>query len=311
MSPQHGVLAGPDRADHCQAGDRPACDSPAAAMVEVADLTVPLVSVGVQRWRAGAIDEGLDWVCEERPVSLEYNGIAHAVMMATPQALEDFAVGFSLSEGIVAAAAEILEVEVGAQSRGLVVAVRLTARRAAVLKERRRTLAGRTGCGLCGVESLAHFDRAQASTSARQRFDAARLSAAMVQMARAQPLRELTGATHAAAWLAADGTLAALREDVGRHNALDKTIGALARAGVDAAGGALLVTSRASYEMVQKAAAAGAGLLAAVSAPTALAIRTAQELGLTLVGFARDGRHVVYAHAWRLHRAANARGGAA
>lgn len=264
---------------------------------------VPLVSVGVQRWQAGAVDEGLDWVCEERPVSLDYNGVAFAVMMATPQALEDFGVGFSLSEGIVADAAEILDLEVGAFGPGLCVAMRLPEARAAALRERRRSLAGRTGCGLCGVESLAHFDRKPAPVAARRRFDPAVLCAAMAQMARAQPLRELTGATHAAAWLAAGasrGELHALREDVGRHNALDKTLGALARAGTAAADGALLVTSRASYELVQKAAAAGAGVLAAVSAPTALAIRSAQELGVTLVGFARGGRHVVYAHAWRL-----------
>lgn len=282
-----------------------------APVVDVTDLNVPLVSVGVQRWHAGEVGEGLDWVCEERPVSLEYNGIAHAVMMATPQALDDFAVGFSLSEGIVDAAPEILDLEVTAHPRGLVVAMTLTARRITALKARRRTLVGRTGCGLCGVESLAHFDRAQPGVGARRRFDPALLGAALVQMGRAQPLRELTGATHAAAWMAGDGSLAALREDVGRHNALDKTIGALARAGVDAADGALLVTSRASYEMVQKASAAGVGVLAAVSAPTALAIRTAHELGLTLIGFARDGRHVVYAHAWRLQAAASETHGAA
>lgn len=269
---------------------------------------VPLVAVGVQRWRGGAADDALDWVCEERPVSLEYNGVSHAVMMATPQALEDFAVGFSLSEGIVAAAAEILDLDVRAHPHGLCVAMRLTERRVAALRERRRNLAGRTGCGLCGVDSLAHFDRMPAPVTARLRIDPARLADATARMAHAQPLREATGATHAAAWMAADGTLHALREDVGRHNALDKTLGALARAGSAAADGALLVTSRASYELVQKAAAAGAGLLAAVSAPTALAIRTAQQLGLTLVGFARDGRHVVYTHAWRLQRSAGAAG---
>lgn len=287
----------------CDRRQAPRAAPPLAAAHEP---NVPLVSVGVQRWQAGTIAEGLDWVCEERPVSLDYNGVAYAVMMATPQALDDFGVGFSVSEGIVADAAEILDLEVGEFANGICVAMRLTERRAAALRERRRSLAGRTGCGLCGVESLAHFDRRPAPVAARRRFDPARLGAAMARMARAQPLRALTGATHAAAWLAGDGALHALREDVGRHNALDKTIGALARAGTAAADGALLVTSRASYELVHKAAAAGAGLLAAVSAPTALAIRSAHELGVTLVGFARDGRHVVYTHAWRLRNGGQA-----
>ncbi len=283
------------------AADANGNDLAEALMTDPVDLNVPLVSVGVQRWRDGVADDGLDWVCEERPVALEYDGISHAVMMATPQALEDFALGFSLTEGIVADATEVLDLDVGAHPHGLVVSMRLTARRLAALKERRRTLAGRTGCGLCGVESLAHFDRAPGGVAARSRFDPALLGAAMTRLEQMQTLRELTGATHAAAWMGADGALCALREDVGRHNALDKTIGALARARQKADAGALLVTSRASYEMVQKAAAAGAGLLAAVSAPTALAIRTAHELGLTLVGFVRDGRHAVYTHAWRLH----------
>ena len=276
----------------------------AAFAPEPVEPDLPLVSVGVQRWCAGAADDGVDWVCEERPVSIEYNGVSYAVMMATPQALEDFGVGFSLGEGIVADAAEILDLELRPHPRGTCVAMRLTERRAAALRERRRTLAGRTGCGVCGVESLAHFDRMPVPVTARRRFDPALLDEAMARMACSQPLRELTGATHAAAWLAPDGALHALREDVGRHNALDKTLGALARDGPTAAEGALLVTSRASYELVQKDAVAGAGLLAAVSAPTALAIRIARELGITLVGFARDGRHVVYAHAWRLQRVA-------
>lgn len=290
----------------CPTATTAAIDLAEALMTDAVDLNVPLVSVGVQRWRDGASDDRLDWVCEERPVALEYDGISHAVMMATPQALDDFALGFSLTEGIVTDAAEVLDLEVGARAHGLVVSMRLTARRVAALKERRRTLAGRTGCGLCGVESLAHFDHAPGGVAARLRFAPALLGAAMARLERSQTLRELTGATHAAAWMAADGALSALREDVGRHNALDKTIGALARARQEAAAGALLVTSRASYEMVHKAAAAGAGLLAAVSAPTALAIRTAQELGLTLVGFVRDRRHVVYTHAWRLHPATQA-----
>lgn len=260
----------------------------------------PVASVAVRRWQDGHSSEGVDWVCEEQPVSLEYNGISYAVMMATPTALLDFALGFSLTEGIVQTPADILEAELRTHDNGLCVAMRITARRESALRERRRTLAGRSGCGLCGVESLSHFDHVPAAVTATQPIEAARLARAMQAMARTQPLRELTGATHAAAWMDELGHLHALREDVGRHNALDKTIGALRHAGLDPARGALLVTSRASYEMVQKAAAAGAGALAAVSAPTALAIRTAQALGLTLVAFARGRRHVVYSHPQRL-----------
>ncbi|ODU10013.1 MAG: formate dehydrogenase family accessory protein FdhD [Rubrivivax sp. SCN 71-131] len=278
---------------------RPASPSPCPSPGEDEALA-PVASVAVRRWQDGQSGEGVDWVCEEQPVSLEYNGIAYAVMMATPTALEDFALGFSLTEGIVGAPEEILDTELRTHGRGLCVAMHITARRAAALRERRRTLAGRTGCGLCGVDSLAHFDQMPAPVGATQRIDATVLAQAMQTMARTQPLRELTGATHAAVWMAGDGSLHALREDVGRHNALDKTVGALRHAGLDPAEGALLVTSRASYEMVQKAAAAGAGVLAAVSAPTALAIRTAQALNLTLVAFARGQRHVVYSHAWRL-----------
>jgi len=265
----------------------------------------PLRSVAVQRWAPAGDTAALDWVCDEVPVSLQYDGRAHAVMMATPQDLEDFAVGFSLSEGIVDDSAELLDLDLEPQARGLVVSMRLTARRRAALDGRRRLLAGRTGCGLCGVDSLDQLDGHARPVRARRRFDPAQVAAAMVQLGRSQPLRDSTGATHAAAWLAADDTRPqALREDVGRHNALDKTIGALARARQPAADGALLVTSRASYELVLKSAVAGAGVLVAMSAPTALAIRQAQQLGLTLVGFARGASLVVYTHGWRLQAAA-------
>jgi FdhD protein len=286
-----------------------------AATPPPAEALAPLRSVAVRRWTPGSDGEALDWVCDEQPVSLQYDGIAHAVMMATPQDLEDFALGFSLSEGIVDDRAELLDLDVEPHARGQIVSMRLTARRRAALDGRRRTLAGRSGCGLCGVDSLERLDLQAQPVRARQRFDPARLAAAMVQLGRSQPLRELTGATHGAAWLPADGAdaadaaeIVAPREDVGRHNALDKTIGALARAGLDPAGGALLVTSRASYELVLKSAAVGAGLLAAMSAPTALAIRSAQELGLTLVGFARGASLVVYTHGWRLQAAPAAAG---
>jgi FdhD protein len=271
----------------------------------------PSLVTTVQRWRDGRVEDGIDQVCEEVPVSLEYNGISHAVMLATPNDLEDLAVGFSLSEGIVGQRWEILDLEVNVVPRGVIVAMRITAQCEAALKGRRRTLAGRTGCGLCGVDSLDQVMRPIAPVASQQRVEPVQLTAGFAAMHGAQPLRALTGATHAAAWLAPDGRLLALREDVGRHNALDKTIGALASAGIDASRGAALVTSRASVEMVQKAAAAGIGLLAARSAPTALAIRSARALNLTLAGFVRGGDHVAYAHGWRLQPPSDIRGDAA
>lgn len=278
-----------------------------------------LAAVTVQRWRRGAAtpEPALDWAAEETPVSLEYDGLSHAVMMATPDALEDLGVGFSVSEGIVERADEILDLELLPHPLGWRIAMRLTARRFLALKQRRRTLAGRTGCGLCGVDSLEQVLRPQPPLPS---FDPAadpaavwnpqRLCDAMAALDAAQPLRARTGATHAAAWLAPDGALHALREDVGRHNALDKTLGALLRAGAPAPRGALLLTSRASVEMVLKAAAAGVPLLVARSAPTALAVRQARALGLTLVGFARGQGCSVYTHAGRL-RAGASEGGAA
>ena len=260
-----------------------------------------LSSVGVQRWSEERVDAGQDWAAEELPVSLEYNGISHAVMMATPLDLEDFAVGFSLTEGIVCHPSEILDVEITETSRGICLGIQITAKRFAFAKERRRNLAGRTGCGLCGIESLNQMARAIAPVGASQMFDAGLLAAALDDLDARQPLRAMTGATHAAGWMEPDGQVVLPREDVGRHNALDKLIGALAKDGADPGRGAALITSRASYEMVQKAAIAGIGVLVAVSAPTALAIRTAHELNVTLAGFARHGRHIAYSHAWRLH----------
>jgi FdhD protein len=257
-------------------------------------------AVGAQRWFDGRSRAELDCVAEEVPVSLAYNGLAHAVMMATPTDLEDLAVGFSLTEGAVCHAGEILDVEISESAQGMCIEIEITGRRIHALKEHRRNLAGRTGCGLCGTESLDHVVRALAPVGSAATFEPSVLAQGLAEMEAAQPLREVTGATHAAAWIGPDGHISLLREDVGRHNALDKLIGALARERVDPGTGAALVTSRASFEMVQKAAAARIGVLAAVSAPTGLAIRTAQSLNLALIGFARQGGHVVYAHGWRL-----------
>jgi len=268
-------------------------------------------SVSVQRWVEGRTDVDLDWAAEEVPVSLEYNGLAHAVMLATPADLEDLACGFSLTEGIVTGCHEILDITLTERSEGIVVAIEILAGRMQAVKERRRNMSGRTGCGLCGVESLDHVARSIPAVSAAALACGERLATALAAMDRAQPLRALTGATHAVGWMTADGELALLREDIGRHNALDKLVGAMQRDGTDPTRGAALLSSRASYEMVHKAAAAGIGIVIAMSAPTGLAIRTARALGVTLAGYARSDRHVAYTHAWRLHGSAAVQGAAA
>ena len=252
--------------------------------------------VPVTRWRDGRSESVTDAVAEEVPVALEYNGISHAVMLATPSDLEDFALGFSLTEGILQFPAELYDCDVIDDDRGIRVIMEISSERLFALKERRRTLAGRTGCGLCGTETLPQAVRLPPPVNSRAAFRADVLHAAFVEMAARQTLQRQTGATHAAAWLAADGQLTLVREDIGRHNALDKLIGALHRTKTEIASGAALVTSRASYEMVQKAASAGIGILAAVSAPTALAIRVAQSTGVCLAGFVRTHGHVLYAN---------------
>ncbi|MFT3759877.1 formate dehydrogenase accessory sulfurtransferase FdhD [Thauera sp.] len=247
-----------------------------------------------------------DEVIEEVPVAMVFNGISHAVMLASPADLEDFALGFALSENIVANAAEVFDREVFSLPAGLEVRIEIAARRFAELKARRRSLAGRTGCGLCGVDSLDEFERALPQLPHRTSIDTAAVQRALAAFDGHQPLRERTGGAHAAAWVGSAGGIIAVREDVGRHNALDKLIGwrAARLAAGDAAAhdGFVLVSSRASYEMVQKAARAGIGGLVAISAPTAMACRLAEQSGLVLAGFARGDRLVGYAHAEHLLR---------
>src|SRR5450830_1874557 len=260
-----------------------------------------VASVAVEKWRDGECELLTDVVAEEVPVALEYNGISHAVMMATPADLEDFALGFSLTEGIIASASELYECEVVMAAEGMQVQMRIATERFAVLKEKRRNLTGRTGCGLCGAETLEQAVRHPAAVHADAlRFSAETLHVALEAMQAQQELQKQTGATHAAAWLGRDGNIKLVREDVGRHNALDKLIGALAEDKQDFSSGAVIITSRASYEMVQKAATVGIGFIAAISAPTALAIRLAKETDVTLIGFVRGQGHVVYAGPHRL-----------
>ncbi len=254
----------------------------------------------VERWRGDECSRSLDQVIEEAPVALGYNGQAHAVMLATPLDLEDFAVGFSLTEGIVNSADEIAYVQVYHREDGIEVWIRIPEERQGNLDSRERNLAGRTGCGLCGTANLGQAIRRPAPVGKGIQVRLGEFRAALRELAEHQELNRLTGAVHGAAWAVPDQGIVAVREDVGRHNALDKLIGSLMKSGIDPETGYVIVTSRASYEMVQKCAMVGIGFMAAISAPTGLAIRLAEETGLTLVGFARGDRQVVYANPQRL-----------
>ena len=251
---------------------------------------------------AEALDE---IVAEEVAVALVYNGVSHAVMMATPCDLEDFARGFSLTEHIVEKPSEIYDIEVeeierGTGGRGFEVRLDIASQRMVSLQTRRRSMSGRTGCGLCGVDSLEAALRPVPRSTGTGKVSRAAIQRAMAALPGEQKINRDNGATHAAGWATPDGTLVAVREDVGRHNALDKLGGALAKAGTPTAGGFVVVTSRCSYEMVQKAAALGAVAIAAVSAPTSLAIETAEQAGIALVAFVRESRLTVYANSDRV-----------
>jgi FdhD protein len=234
-------------------------------------------------------------VVEEAAVALVYNGVSHAVMMATPCDLEDLARGFSLTEGIVEKPSQIYDIEVEPAGRGFEVKLEIAAQRMATLQERRRSLAGRTGCGLCGVESLEAALRPVAASHDAVQVSRRAIERAMASLPGHQPINRQNGATHAAGWADAEGTLLTVREDVGRHNALDKLAGALAKSGAARPGGFVIVTSRCSYEMVQKAAAIGAA-----AAPTSLAIETADQAGIALAAFVRESRLTVYSHPERI-----------
>ncbi|QEI09190.1 formate dehydrogenase accessory sulfurtransferase FdhD [Pigmentiphaga aceris] len=270
--------------------------------IDTTDTATPPVSrqVDIVRISHGQRSVQTDALAEEIAIALEFNGISYATMLATPADLEDFAIGFSLSEGVVAHPREIRGVDILPGCDGIVVQVEIATEREVAMKARRRAMAGRTGCGLCGVESLDKVIRPVGRVPSGGDVSLAQLSHALTVMRGRQSLHDTTGATHAAGFMAASGDVSLVREDVGRHNALDKLIGALARARIDTEGGAAIVSSRASYEMVQKTASAGIGVLVAVSAPTALAVRLAQDAGLVLIGFMRGEQCVVYSHTDRL-----------
>ncbi len=241
-----------------------------------------------------------DFLAEEVPVALVYNGISHVVMIASPKDLELFAIGFSLSEGIIDHPQEIYGMDVVQACNGLEVQIELSSRRFMGLKERRRALAGRTGCGVCGVEQLNDIGKPVAPLPFTQTFDLARLDHALEHLNDVQPIGQLSGCTHAAAWVLPSGDIAGGHEDVGRHVALDKLLGRRARESDVWKQGAALVSSRASYEMVQKSAMCGVEILFAVSAATTLAVEVAERCNLTLVGFCKPGRATIYTHPQRL-----------
>lgn len=270
-------------------------------MATVFDGTKPVSSeVTIERWSQGTTTHTTDQVAEESPIALVYHNVPHVVMLATPADLEDFAYGFTLSEELVARPDEIREVEVTQGAAAVDVRITVAWERFTELLHRRRNLTGRTGCGLCGAETAEDAIRELGQVGAGTATTTADLHAAIEQLGTMQPINARTGSVHAAAWVIPGEGIQLVREDVGRHNALDKAIGAVVRGNYDKSAGYMLVTSRASYEMVQKCATVGIAFLAAFSAPTAFAVRLAQKTGLTLVAFARRDRHVVYANPQRL-----------
>ena len=261
-------------------------------------MNEPLQSVQALRLRADDRAPHADNVIVEAPIALLYNGESFAVMMATPESLEDFALGFALSEGIVGDASEFRLVDVVRHEEGVALHAAIPQARFDALAERRRGMEGRSGCGLCGVESLQAAMRAVPRVTSTTTVDVDAIRAALDALATQQPLNALSGGVHAAGFAHAGGLL--VREDVGRHNALDKLIGAMAREALVPETGFVVITSRASYEIVHKAATAGIGLVVAISAPTDLAIRTAEAAVVTLAAFARGDCLNVYAHPQRI-----------
>ena len=247
--------------------------------------------------RAGSTAAANRMVPEETPVAFSFAGTTHAVMMASPADFEDFALGFSLTEGIIADPAEIEAIEVEDLGAGIDIQIRLKDQANTRFQARRRRLAGPVGCGLCGIESIEEAMRSvDAVGASRLTLQSEDITSAVRLLSKQQPLHTETGAVHAAGFYVPGKGIVMAREDVGRHNALDKLAGALAKAGIDGSSGAVVVTSRVSVEMVQKTAAIGAAIIMAVSAPTALAIRTADAAGMTLVALVRGDDFDIFTH---------------
>jgi FdhD protein len=251
-------------------------------------------TVQVHRFHRDISENEMDYIVQEYPVALIYNGISHAVMMATPSDLEVFAKGFSLSEGILHSLSELYSLEIRHNTLGVEVDMTISSRAFMALKEHRRMMVGRTGCGLCGVESLkqlyANLPVVNTSVSS---IWLNQIPNAIAQLKVRQRISELTGGAHAAAWVV-KGQIVALFEDVGRHNALDKLIGYLAEQKMNVAEGFVVMTSRASYELIRKCTQYNIGLLATISAPTSMAIEMAKHLNLTLASFCRGDSFVLY-----------------
>jgi FdhD protein len=260
----------------------------------------PTVAVASSVWRQHSTADGERIIPEETAVAFTYDGGSYAVMMATPHDLEDFALGFSFTEGLVSSPADIRQLDIVEHDAGVELRMWLAEPRAAALSERRRYLAGPTGCGLCGIDSIDEAVRPVPRVRDGGSFSAAEIVRALDTLPPRQELNRQTRAVHAAAFWRPGSGLVAVREDVGRHNALDKLAGALTRDHVLGHSGMVLLTSRVSVEMVQKTAAIGAPLLVAVSAPTALAVRTAEAAGITLVAVARSDGFEVFTHPQRI-----------
>jgi FdhD protein len=239
-------------------------------------------------------------IAAEVPVALAYNGVSHVVMMATPSDLADFALGFSVSEGILADASELLDLKIEEGETGIRIGMTIAPERFAGLKERRRNMTGRTGCGLCGVDDLTQVARPLPRVGTGVTVDVGAIHRALSALPARQPANMETGAVHAAAWATPTGEIAFVREDVGRHNALDKLIGATERGQIDPEAGFAVITSRCSFEMVQKAATIRIPILVAISAPTTMALRIAERTGITLVALARSDSITVYANPGRI-----------
>ncbi len=260
----------------------------------------PTATVACSIWRRNGVADGTRIIPQETAIGFTYEGGSYAVMMATPQNLEDFAVGFTVTEGLAASPADIHQLDIVEHAAGIELRMWLTEPHAAALNERRRHLAGPTGCGLCGIESLDEAVRRPPRVRQGDTFTPAEIMRAIEALAPRQELNRQTRAVHAAAFWQPGSGLLAVREDVGRHNALDKLVGALTRDRVPGYSGMVLLTSRVSVEMVQKTAAVGAPLLVAVSAPTALALRTAETAGITLVAVARGDGFELFTHPQRI-----------
>jgi FdhD protein len=277
-----------------QRSKTPRPSPPPASEDEPVGSQAPFARLAARRYLASGSFDTIEAVAAETPVALVYNGTSHVVMMATPLDLEDFALGFSLSEGILRRPGELADMETVEDPNGIEVRMTIDKLRFARLAERRRNLTGRTGCGICGLDSLEAVLRPLPPLASQPAPSLDAVRRALADLPEAQRINRETHSLHAAAWADRKGKLLLLREDVGRHNALDKLIGAMARAEMDPAAGFALITSRCSVEMVQKAVTLGMPCLVAISAPTTLALRLASEAGLALIALARADSLTIY-----------------